>query len=398
MGDAAHDLRPRASQAHRRSSPGASRRSSALGIGLRTRQLGRRSAATPTFRSTSASASAFFATQRGRAARRPALPARAVGAGSPYTLNAELRRVQRRRVVGPRRSAAAPSTAGPRSILDPDHDGVLGDADKCPNEPGPGKPDGCPIKDKDGDGILDNVDKCPNEPETINGYQDRRRLSRTCRTTTATASTTSTTSARTEPEDKDGFQDADGCPDPDNDGDGVPDAKDKCPNVAGPVENAAARTPTPTSDGDRRPARQLPERARHRGEPRLQGEAAGRDHARTSWRSSIRCGSQTGSAKLAKASNAAARQRRPRDARAPRDREGQGRGPHRQRRQAREEPDSCREDARRGGRRLPRRQGRRRRSGSRPSATATPTRSPTTRPPRDASRTAASSSTIVTRE
>ncbi|MGE3544317.1 MAG: OmpA family protein, partial [Kofleriaceae bacterium] len=32
-----------------------------------------------------------------------------------------------------------------------------------------------------------------------------------------------------EPEDMDGFQDEDGCPDPDNDGDGVPDAQDKCP-------------------------------------------------------------------------------------------------------------------------------------------------------------------------
>src|SRR5262249_32962042 len=33
-----------------------------------------------------------------------------------------------------------------------------------------------------------------------------------------------------EPEDRDGFQDNDGCPDPDNDGDGIPDADDRCPN------------------------------------------------------------------------------------------------------------------------------------------------------------------------
>ncbi|PIE65337.1 MAG: cell envelope biogenesis protein OmpA, partial [Deltaproteobacteria bacterium] len=32
-----------------------------------------------------------------------------------------------------------------------------------------------------------------------------------------------------DPEDKDGFQDADGCPDPDNDKDGVLDADDRCP-------------------------------------------------------------------------------------------------------------------------------------------------------------------------
>jgi len=35
-----------------------------------------------------------------------------------------------------------------------------------------------------------------------------------------------------EAEDKDGFQDEDGCPDPDNDSDGIPDAKDKCPMEA----------------------------------------------------------------------------------------------------------------------------------------------------------------------
>jgi len=31
------------------------------------------------------------------------------------------------------------------------------------------------------------------------------------------------------PEDKDGFQDQDGCPDGDNDDDGVPDNEDRCP-------------------------------------------------------------------------------------------------------------------------------------------------------------------------
>ena len=82
---------------------------------------------------------------------------------------------------------------------DPDHDGIRGAADKCPNEPedkdGFQDDDGCPDLDNDGDGIPDSADKCPNEPE-----------------------------------DKDGFQDEDGCPDPDNDGDGVPDAQDKCPD------------------------------------------------------------------------------------------------------------------------------------------------------------------------
>jgi OOP family OmpA-OmpF porin len=59
---------------------------------------------------------------------------------------------------------------------DPDHDGIVGDADKCPNEPedkdGFQDEDGCPDPDNDGDGIPDVADKCPNEPETKNGYQD----------------------------------------------------------------------------------------------------------------------------------------------------------------------------------------------------------------------------------
>ncbi len=51
------------------------------------------------------------------------------------------------------------------------------------------------ISDRDGDGIPDELDKCPDDPE-----------------------------------DKDGFEDEDGCPDPDNDKDGIPDTADACPN------------------------------------------------------------------------------------------------------------------------------------------------------------------------
>jgi outer membrane protein OmpA-like peptidoglycan-associated protein len=52
------------------------------------------------------------------------------------------------------------------------------------------------IGDRDGDGIKDDIDKCPDEPE-----------------------------------DFDGFEDEDGCPDPDNDRDGIPDVDDKCPDI-----------------------------------------------------------------------------------------------------------------------------------------------------------------------
>ncbi|HMG53516.1 MAG TPA: OmpA family protein [Kofleriaceae bacterium] len=52
------------------------------------------------------------------------------------------------------------------------------------------------IGERDGDGIKDDIDKCPDEPE-----------------------------------DFDGFEDEDGCPDPDNDRDGIPDELDKCPDI-----------------------------------------------------------------------------------------------------------------------------------------------------------------------
>jgi OmpA-OmpF porin, OOP family len=88
-------------------------------------------------------------------------------------------------------------TPPPSVDQDPDKDGILGAADKCPNEPEDKDSfeddNGCPDPDNDGDGIADATDKCPAEAE-----------------------------------DKDNFEDDNGCPDPDNDQDGVPDAADKC--------------------------------------------------------------------------------------------------------------------------------------------------------------------------
>jgi OOP family OmpA-OmpF porin len=55
-----------------------------------------------------------------------------------------------------------------------------------------------------------------------------------------------------EAEDKDGFQDEDGCPDPDNDGDGIPDATDKCPMEAEDKDGFQDDDgcPDPDNDGD----------------------------------------------------------------------------------------------------------------------------------------------------
>ncbi len=53
-----------------------------------------------------------------------------------------------------------------------------------------------------------------------------------------------------EAEDKDGFQDEDGCPDPDNDGDGIPDATDKCPMEAEDKDNFQDDDGCPDPDND----------------------------------------------------------------------------------------------------------------------------------------------------
>lgn len=87
---------------------------------------------------------------------------------------------------------------------DNDRDGLLDGNDKCPLSAGPPTNNGCPEdkgKDRDLDGIADALDKCPEQAE-----------------------------------DKDGFQDEDGCPEVDNDNDGILDGADKCPLLAGPLQ------------------------------------------------------------------------------------------------------------------------------------------------------------------
>ena len=70
--------------------------------------------------------------------------------------------------------------------------------------------------DIDKDGIVNKLDKCP-----------------------------------TVPEDKDGFEDEDGCPDLDNDKDGIADVKDKCPNVAEDKDGFEDEDGCPDIDNDK---------------------------------------------------------------------------------------------------------------------------------------------------
>jgi OOP family OmpA-OmpF porin len=101
-------------------------------------------------------------------------------------------------------------------------------------------------RDSDGDGIFDDKDKCPTEPEDKDGFEDQDGCPDLDNDADGIADKDD--KCPDQPEDKDGFEDTDGCPDPDNDKDGLADAEDKCPNEAGPKENGGC--PDTDKDGD----------------------------------------------------------------------------------------------------------------------------------------------------
>jgi OOP family OmpA-OmpF porin len=97
--------------------------------------------------------------------------------------------------------------------VDSDGDGIPDDLDACPMEKGTKDNDGCPkLADRDGDGIPDIYDQCPDQPE-----------------------------------DKDGIDDGDGCPETDADGDGIPDTEDACPKQPGPRNSDPKKNGCPTT-------------------------------------------------------------------------------------------------------------------------------------------------------
>jgi hypothetical protein len=104
---------------------------------------------------------------------------------------------------------------------DSDHDGMIDDVDKCPAQ----------AEDRD---LFDDSDGCPDPDNDADGVSD------------------GDDKCPLEAEDKDGVDDTDGCIDPDNDGDGIPDTADKCPAQAEDKDSFkdADGCPDPDNDGD----------------------------------------------------------------------------------------------------------------------------------------------------
>jgi outer membrane protein OmpA-like peptidoglycan-associated protein len=110
--------------------------------------------------------------------------------------------------------------SSPRVPPDRDHDGIIDRLDACPDVP----------EDKDG---FEDTDGCPDLDNDRDGIVD---LADHC---------------PNDPEDKDGFEDTDGCPDPDNDKDKFLDPNDKCPNDPEDVDGFEDDDGCPDPDNDK---------------------------------------------------------------------------------------------------------------------------------------------------
>lgn len=104
----------------------------------------------------------------------------------------------------------------------------------------------CP--DRDGDGMCDVGDKCPDDPEDFDGDEDTDGCPEYDRDGDGIHDQKDR--CPDEAEDRDSFLDEDGCPDKDNDADGVPDLKDKCPNVPEDKDNYSDSDGCPDFDND----------------------------------------------------------------------------------------------------------------------------------------------------
>ncbi|HUH03065.1 MAG TPA: OmpA family protein, partial [Kofleriaceae bacterium] len=115
--------------------------------------------------------------------------------------------------------------------------------------PGPG-PVAEDTGDDDGDGIINARDECPDEPEDMDGFQDEDGCPDPDNDGDGLADADDL--CPNEAEDMDGFKDEDGCPDLDNDEDGIPDSEDKCPDEPEDFDGFQDRDgcDDPDNDGD----------------------------------------------------------------------------------------------------------------------------------------------------
>jgi OOP family OmpA-OmpF porin len=105
-------------------------------------------------------------------------------------------------------------------------------------------------RDRDHDGIYDVHDRCPDEPEDRDGFQDQDGCPEKDNDNDTIPDDQD--KCPNAPEDLDQFEDEDGCPELDNDKDGIPDLNDACPNASedGKGKRPADGCPSTTEDSD----------------------------------------------------------------------------------------------------------------------------------------------------
>jgi hypothetical protein len=108
------------------------------------------------------------------------------------------------------------------------------------------------FRDRDHDGVYDVDDKCPDQPEDRDGFNDTDGCPDLDNDNDGIPDNVD--KCPNDPEDVDQFEDEDGCPDPDNDKDGIPDLNDACPNAPedhkGKRPNDGCPSSAEDSDGD----------------------------------------------------------------------------------------------------------------------------------------------------
>jgi outer membrane protein OmpA-like peptidoglycan-associated protein len=102
--------------------------------------------------------------------------------------------------------------------------------------------------DRDGDGIPDVSDACLEDTEDRDGYQDDDGCPDIDNDGDGVVDAND--SCADEPEDRDGFQDDDGCPERDNDSDGITDVADRCPDAGEDVDGFEDDDGCPEEDND----------------------------------------------------------------------------------------------------------------------------------------------------
>lgn len=104
--------------------------------------------------------------------------------------------------------------------------------------------------DRDGDGIFDSDDACPSEAEDMDGFEDLDGCPDPDNDGDGVLDVSDDCPA--EAEDIDSFEDRDGCVDPDNDSDAILDINDQCPNDPEDYDGFEDENgcPDPDNDGD----------------------------------------------------------------------------------------------------------------------------------------------------